>query len=89
MRLQAARRQRGLTQEELAFKINKTAESISNIERGIQLPSIETLARLSRARARHPIGRIFERYPRSETDARGPIADGNATARNCARLVEQ
>jgi transcriptional regulator with XRE-family HTH domain len=47
MRLQAARRQRGLTQEELAFKINKTAESISNIERGIQLPSIETLAYLA------------------------------------------
>jgi transcriptional regulator with XRE-family HTH domain len=48
MRLQAARRQRGLTQEELAFKIDKTAESISNIERGIQLPSIETLADLAR-----------------------------------------
>jgi transcriptional regulator with XRE-family HTH domain len=47
-RLQAARRQRGLTQEELAFKINKTAESISNIERSIQLPSIETLADLAR-----------------------------------------
>ncbi len=48
IRLQEARHQRGLTQEELAFKIGKTAESISNIERGIQLPSIETLADLVR-----------------------------------------
>lgn len=48
MRLQAARRQRGLTQEELADKIDRTAESISNIERGLQLPSIETLADLAR-----------------------------------------
>jgi transcriptional regulator with XRE-family HTH domain len=48
LRLQAARRQRGLTQEELAFKIGRTAESISNIERGQQLPTIETLAELAR-----------------------------------------
>lgn len=48
MRLQAARRHSGLTQEELAFKIGRTSESISNIERGRQLPSIETLAHLAR-----------------------------------------
>lgn len=48
MRVQAARRQRDLTQEELAFKIGRTAESISNIERGQQLPTIETLAEIAK-----------------------------------------
>ena len=38
-----------MTQEELTARIKRTPESISNIERGQQLPSVETLADLGRA----------------------------------------
>jgi transcriptional regulator with XRE-family HTH domain len=48
LRVQAARKRAGLTQEELAASIRRTPESISNIERGQQLPTIETLADLGR-----------------------------------------
>lgn len=48
LRVQAARRRARLTQEALAEKISRTPESISNIERGVQLPTIETLADLAR-----------------------------------------
>ena len=38
---------RGLTQEALGEKVEKTAESISNIERGQVLPPLDTLHRLA------------------------------------------
>ncbi len=47
--VQAARRRGGLTQEALAALIERTPESVSNIERGRQLPTIETLVDLGRA----------------------------------------
>ena len=46
--VQAARRRAGMTQEGLAALIDRTPESVSNIERGRQLPTIETLADLGR-----------------------------------------
>ena len=46
--VQAARRRAGLTQEALAALIARTPESVSNIERGRQLPTIETLVDLVR-----------------------------------------
>ena len=36
-----------MTQEQLAERIDRTVEALSNIERGISLPRIETLERLS------------------------------------------
>ena len=45
--LRLFRRQAKLTQEELAAKINRTGEAISNIERGKSIPSVETLVDLS------------------------------------------
>lgn len=39
----SARKSKGLTQEELAALINRTPESLSNIERGHSIPTIETL----------------------------------------------
>jgi transcriptional regulator with XRE-family HTH domain len=48
LRVQTARKRAGFTQEELAAHIRRTPESISNIERGQQLPTIETLADLGR-----------------------------------------
>jgi transcriptional regulator with XRE-family HTH domain len=47
-KVRAARRRAGLTQDELAGRIGKTPESVSNIERGQQTPTLETLAALAR-----------------------------------------
>lgn len=47
VRLRTYRDARGLTQEQLAAMINKTTETVSNIERGKTLPRLETLARIS------------------------------------------
>lgn len=43
MRVRAARQKRALTQERLGELVGKTAESISNIERGHVLPPLDTL----------------------------------------------
>lgn len=43
------RRQRGMTQEELAGKLDRSVEAVSNIERGVSLPSLDTLFRLGEA----------------------------------------
>jgi len=48
LRVRAARQHRDLTQEELAAQIGRTPESVSNIERGLQLPSLDTLVELGR-----------------------------------------
>lgn len=42
-RIRDARKNKGLTQEDLAALINKTVETISNIERGVKLPGLSTL----------------------------------------------
>ena len=46
-RVKTARRRAGLSQEALAAKIRRTPESVSNIERGQQLPAIDTLVELA------------------------------------------
>lgn len=45
--LRAIRKQRGLTQEQLAELIDRSVDAVSNMERGISLPSYETLGRLA------------------------------------------
>ena len=47
--LQEARRRAGLTQRELAERAGTSQSAIARIERGRQLPSLETLQRLLRA----------------------------------------
>ncbi len=47
-RIRAARARSEFTQEQLAERIDRTVEAVSNIERGISLPSVETLERLGR-----------------------------------------
>jgi len=47
--LRSARKQKGFTQEDLGERIGRTAESLSNIERGKAIPSIETLVSLAMA----------------------------------------
>lgn len=58
-RVQAARKRSGLSQEALAAHIRRTPESISNIERGLQLPNVETLSELARALG-VPLTEFFE-----------------------------
>jgi transcriptional regulator with XRE-family HTH domain len=47
-RLRRIRRQADLTQEQLAANIGISVEFLSNMERGINAPSFETLEKLSR-----------------------------------------
>jgi transcriptional regulator with XRE-family HTH domain len=48
-RVRELRTQAGLSQEELAERAQISVDFVSLIERGINAPSFETLARLSRA----------------------------------------
>ncbi len=48
LRVRAVRRARGITQEELGGLIGRSTDAVSNLERGVNLPSFETLERLSR-----------------------------------------
>lgn len=47
----ATRRRSGLTQEALADAIDRTPESVSNIERQVHLPTLDTLEALAQALA--------------------------------------
>ena len=47
--IQRTRKERGLTQEELAEKINIASNSISRIERGMLLPALPTLVDICNA----------------------------------------
>ncbi|MFK8035780.1 MAG: helix-turn-helix transcriptional regulator [Hyphomicrobiales bacterium] len=57
--MKAARKQRRLTQPQLAEMIDKTYETVSNIERGFTPPSIQTLADISVALA-VPLRHFFD-----------------------------
>ena len=46
-RLKQLRKYRGLTQEQLAERLDLSVEMVSFMERGIHAPSFETLGRLS------------------------------------------
>lgn len=48
-RVRQLRRQKDLTQEELAELVGVSAEFISNLERGINAPSFDTLERIAEA----------------------------------------
>jgi len=48
-RIKTIRKLRGLTQEQLANNVDRTVFAISQLERGVSLPSFETLERLSAA----------------------------------------
>ena len=49
LRIKTIRKRRGLTQAHLAEKIGRTGDAISQLERGLSLPSFETLDRLAQA----------------------------------------
>ncbi|MBN9603757.1 MAG: helix-turn-helix transcriptional regulator [Afipia felis] len=58
-KIRLARQRAGLTQEDLAGKIGRTPESVSNIERGLQEPGIKTVLSLSQA-LNLPVSEFFE-----------------------------
>lgn len=58
-RVRTIRKLRGLTQEQLANHIDRTVFAISQLERGLSLPSFETLERLSVA-LRVPVRDFFD-----------------------------
>ena len=47
LRLRAIRNQQGLTQEQLAELLDRSTDTVSSMERGINLPTLETLFRLN------------------------------------------
>jgi len=49
LRLGTIRRERGISQEQLAERIERTPEAVSNMERGESLPHLDTFIRLAAA----------------------------------------
>jgi len=78
-RIKLARQRRGLSQEDLAERIDRSVAAVSNMERGRTLPSFMTLERLARA---------FDMPVREFFDF-GPEADDNPKrSRLVTELVE-
>lgn len=61
LRVKTARLSNNLSQVQLAEKVGRTEETVSNIERAINAPNIETLERLSKA-LNVPMIEFFEGY---------------------------
>jgi len=70
--LQTVRKNRGLTQADLAAKMDRSVDAISNIERGKSLPSFEMLEALSRALTINP-GEMFEFSGRHESSSKAAL----------------
>jgi transcriptional regulator with XRE-family HTH domain len=66
-RIKLARRRRGLSQEDLAERVDRSTEAISSIERGRTLPNFVTLERLARA-LEVPVREFFDIGPESARD---------------------
>ncbi|WP_112073949.1 helix-turn-helix domain-containing protein [Hyphomonas sp. GM-8P] len=73
--IRAARRSKGLTQEALAERINRTSASLSNLERAQSLPSLETLVLIAEA-LDVPIGSLLD-FPATRGKTRSRIREEN------------
>lgn len=69
LRVRAARQKRGLSQEELAERIDRSIHAISGIERGRTLPNFTTLERLSRVLG-VPVRDFFDHQPEPDDNPR-------------------
>lgn len=58
-RIAKIRKEREITQERLAASINVATETISRLERGVSIPSLATLERISRA-LHCPLKELFD-----------------------------
>jgi transcriptional regulator with XRE-family HTH domain len=86
LKIRVARQRAGLTQEELAGRIGRTPESISNIERGQQEPSIKTLHKLGRELG-VPVAEFFEEPIHESTGASMERAELELRLRELARTL--
>jgi len=59
LRIRTIRKARGLTQEDLASKIDRSVDTISAIERGVNLPTYDTLEKLAEGLGL-PLAELFE-----------------------------
>jgi transcriptional regulator with XRE-family HTH domain len=59
LRIRTIRKARGLTQEDLAGMIDRSVDTISAIERGVNLPTYETLEKLAEGLGL-PLAQLFE-----------------------------
>jgi transcriptional regulator with XRE-family HTH domain len=69
LRVRALRQKRGLSQEELASRIDRSYHTISNIERGLTLPNFTTLERLSQVLG-VPVRDFFDHQPDASDNPR-------------------
>jgi transcriptional regulator with XRE-family HTH domain len=69
LRVKALRQRRGLSQEELAERIDRSLHAISNIERGRTFPNFTTLERLSRV-LEVPVRDFFDHQPDPDDNPR-------------------
>lgn len=69
LKVKSARREKGLTQEQLAEKIGKAVETLSNIERGAALTGLETLAQIAQVTDK-PMVFFFEQSDESGSMSR-------------------
>ncbi len=70
-RIKTLRKNRGLTQEQLAALIDRSVDGISNLERGLSLPNFETLERLA-VNLKVPIKAFFD-FEEGETPIRAKL----------------
>ncbi|MEQ8733304.1 MAG: helix-turn-helix transcriptional regulator [Rhodospirillaceae bacterium] len=64
IRLRELRKGRGLSQEKLAGEISRSVDALSKLERGLSLPSFETILSLSKVLAT-PLGDLLEPFDQS------------------------
>lgn len=85
LRIRTIRKRRGLSQEDMAALINRSPDTISNLERGVSVPTYETLDELAKG-LKVPLADFFlddeaETVARAEvmarlTDAARQLDDG-------------
>lgn len=80
LKVKSARREKGLTQEQLAERIGKAVETLSNIERGAALTGLETLAQIAQVTDK-PMVFFFE-----QSDGSGSVSRKRLEAEDELRL---
>ncbi len=80
-KVRAIRKHRGHTQEKLAQLTDRSVDAVSQIERGINLPSFETLDRLSAA-LNTPVREFFDDDEAADVEQTELLAVANALLRD-------
>jgi transcriptional regulator with XRE-family HTH domain len=86
--IRLTRQEAGLTQEQLAARIDKAVETISNIERGHTMTGLETLEKLSGVLG-IPLVRFFEDYDGERVVPRNRLEREQALRELSRRLCDR